>query len=110
MVAWGNDYRGQNEIPFGLTNVIAIADSVDHSLAIVAPPHRLLLANPRWQNGAFTVSVPTLAGKSYQLQYKTGLFDSAWTSLPAVTGTGSMLTLTDSTAAVGQRFYRVGEQ
>ncbi len=95
-------------IPNGLANVIAIADGTDHCLAIVAPPLRL--SNPRWQNGVFTVSVPTLAGKSYALQYKSGLLDSAWTPLPAVPGTGSILRLTDRSASSTQRFYRVGEQ
>ena len=70
----------------------------------------LRLVNPHWQNGVFTVTVPTLAGKSYALQYKTTLFDITWTSLPAVTGNGSILTLTDSTASSTQRFYRVSEQ
>jgi hypothetical protein len=108
VVAWGSYV--QNDVPNGLTNVIAIADGTDHCLAIVAPPHRLLLANPRWQNGAFTVSVPTLTGKTYALQYKSGLSAGAWTQLPAEPGTGSMLTLTDPSASSTQRFFRVSEQ
>ena len=110
VVAWGITNSPKNNLPSGLTNVVAIADGLDHCLAIVAYQPPLRLASPHLRNGVFTVSVPSQAGKSYVLQYKSGLSDGAWASLPAVAGTGSMLTLTDSTAAVGQRFYRVGEQ
>jgi hypothetical protein len=110
VVAWGNNISGHNDIPSGVTNVIAIADGVDHCLAIVATPTPQVLSNPHWQNGVFTVSVPTQTGKRYQLQYLTGLSGSAWTSLPPVTGTGSNLTLTDTSAPATQRFYRVSEQ
>jgi subtilisin-like proprotein convertase family protein len=34
VVAWGADYVGQGEVPFGLSNVVAIAAAYDHSLAL----------------------------------------------------------------------------
>jgi hypothetical protein len=68
------------------------------------------LSNPHWQNCVFTVSVPTRAGKSYVLQYKGALQDSAWTPLSPVSGNGSTMTLTDTTASSSQRMYRVSEQ
>src|SRR5205807_2188313 len=74
IVGWGSDNYGQNEVPRWPTRAIGIADGLGYSLAILAPP--LTLSNPRWQNGLFTVSVPTQAGKSYVLQYKAALPDS----------------------------------
>ncbi len=109
-MAWGDDGYHQNEVPIGLTNVIAIADGVDHCLAIVAIPPQFVLSNPQWQNGVFTAAVPTQAGKSYQLQFKRALSDTAWSSLPPVAGTGSILTLIDPSASSTQRFYRVSQQ
>ena len=111
VVAWGRTDFGANNLPDGLGNVSAISDSTSRCLAIVAAaPRAFVLANPHWEHGVFTVSVPSQAGKSYQLQYKSGLSQSAWTSLPPVAGSGSALTLTDSAASSTQRFYRVSEQ
>src|SRR5207302_9268267 len=105
---WGQDYYHQNEVPPTLGGVIAIADGVDHSLAIVRAG--LTLDNPRWRNGVFTVSVQTQAGKTYTLQYKVALPDTAWICLPAVMGNGSTLTLSDPTASSSQRLYRANGQ
>jgi hypothetical protein len=41
------------------------------------------------------------------LQFKDSLPDPGWNALPAVTGDGTVMTLTDSTATVAPRFYRV---
>jgi hypothetical protein len=109
VVAWGRADFGGNTPPAGLSNVSAIEDALGRCLAIVAAPPQFLLANPHWQNGMFTVSVPTQVAKSYQLQYKIGLSES-WKSLPPVTGSGSALTLTDTDASSTQRFYRVSER
>jgi hypothetical protein len=110
VVVWGNNGYGQNDVPAGLSGVIGIADGSDHCLAIVGNPTPLLLSKPHWQNGVFTVSVPTTAGKTYGLQYKTALTDGTWTALPSVPGNGSIMTLTDTTASSSQRLYRVSEQ
>jgi hypothetical protein len=61
-------------------------------------------------NGVFAVSVFTVSGKSYVLEYKSSLSDSAWTSLSPVTGNGDMVRLSDPSAADPQRFYRVEVQ
>lgn len=107
VVAFAN---GQSTEESGLSGVFAIAAGVSHSLALVASEAPLGLSNARWQNGVFTVSLPTQNGKSYNLQYKSALADSAWTSLPIVAGNGSILTLSDPSASSSQRFYRVSEQ
>jgi hypothetical protein len=106
VVAWGAD----GYVPSGLSGVIAIAAGGDLSLALVANAVPLALSNSRWQNGVFTVSVPSQNGKTYGLQYKSALAESTWTLLPTTAGTGNILTLTDTSASSGQRFYRVSEQ
>jgi len=68
------------------------------------------LINPAFTNSTFTVSVATLAGKSYTLEFKNSLADSTWTGLPAVAGDGTVKTLVDSSATVPRRYYRVNLQ
>jgi predicted choloylglycine hydrolase len=54
-----------------------------------------------------TLSFPSQTSAYYQVQYKTTLTDSTWTSVGAKqTGTGSTLSITD-TVGTGTRFYRV---
>lgn len=59
-------------------------------------------------NGTSSITFPTANGKTYTVQYKNHLLDPAWTNLQTVPGTGSNVTINDTTAA-GQptRFYRV---
>jgi hypothetical protein len=53
------------------------------------------------------LSCPTLAGLSYQWQYKTNLTDS-WLSLGVpVPGTGAPITVSNSLTAAAQSFYRL---
>lgn len=65
------------------------------------------LFNARCFPGRFEVSLISQSGKNYQLQYKDSLEDSDWTSLPTVTGDGSVKTLVDSNPPGASRFYRV---
>lgn len=55
----------------------------------------------------FSAAVPTLAGRSYLLEFKTSLDQTNWTALPAVAGNGTILWLSDPAATNAQRFYRV---
>jgi hypothetical protein len=53
------------------------------------------------------LSCPTLAGLSYQWQYKTNLTDS-WLLLGApIPGTGAPITVSNSLTAAAQSFYRL---
>jgi hypothetical protein len=53
------------------------------------------------------LSCPTIAGLSYQVQYKTNLTDS-WLPLGApIPGTGVKMTVTNSLATAAQCFYRL---
>ena len=110
VLAWGDSSYGETVVPGDLKNVVGIGASQNHSLALVsdgAVVPKALLANSAWGPGGFRVSVPTLSGKVYLLEYKNSLADSNWTGLPLVAGNGGTITLTDPTANASQRFYRL---
>lgn len=67
----------------------------------------LALSNPARTNHSFSLSLPTSGGKTYALEFKDSLTQSVWTELPAVTGNGDVMILTDPAATNAQRFYRV---
>jgi hypothetical protein len=56
----------------------------------------------------FSITVQSVAGVMYALQYKNALTDPQWTLLPGsiVQGTGGVITLQDSTSPQTTRFYR----
>jgi hypothetical protein len=57
------------------------------------------------------IAFTTVSGQIYALEFKNTLSDATWTAiLPSVTGSGSIMTLTDTTATVPTRFYRVRTQ
>ncbi len=60
-----------------------------------------------YQNGEFQVSVPTLSGPTYTLQFIDQLPGTNWTDLQSVSGDGTPKVLIDTSATNGQRFYRV---
>lgn len=73
----------------------------------LAPPQ---LLNPLLSNSLFRVSVATISGRNYILQFKRLLTGTNWTSLPAVAGDGTVKALTDASATNSTRFYRVEVQ
>ncbi len=111
VTAWGGNESGQLNVP-SLTGVTAVAAGWNYSLALVgtAGAAPLILTQPNWSAGTFTVAVPTQSGSTYTLQYKTSLSDSTWTGLSPMAGNGSVLRLTDPSATSSQRFYRVLQQ
>ncbi|HXJ61342.1 MAG TPA: hypothetical protein VNU68_32260, partial [Verrucomicrobiae bacterium] len=70
----------------------------------IAPAPRLF--NAALAGDVFTVSVATVSGKDYVLQFKDALTESTWNELPSVRGDGTVKTLTDAAASAAQRFYR----
>src|SRR6266571_3448637 len=68
------------------------------------------LVNSILSNNVFKVSVDTVNGKNYTLEYKNSLADSDWTALPVVPGDGTVKMLMDSSATDSHRFYRVEVQ
>jgi uncharacterized repeat protein (TIGR01451 family) len=60
------------------------------------------------QNGAnVTVSFTTIAGPTYVLEFKDSFSEAAWTAAGSAPGTGGTVAITDTTATVATRFYRV---
>jgi alpha-tubulin suppressor-like RCC1 family protein len=109
--AWGRADSSQCDVPQGLSNVVAIAAGGTHSLALVVEPVTepvsLIVSNALWNNGVFSVSLPTAQGKTYRLEYKSFLDDGIWTALDPISGNGSLMQLQDTTATEPQRLYRV---
>jgi len=61
------------------------------------------------QGGNFSASFQTINGVQYEIQYTTNLSlpFSQWTTLNTMTGNGSAINITDSTAPDAARFYRI---
>jgi len=58
-------------------------------------------------NGVLTLSFTTETGRTYRIEYKDFLTDLTWTTKTTVTGTGSVMTITDDISSIDSRFYRV---
>ena len=69
-------------------------------------PSMQLFAPARDGNN-FQVSCPTVAGKSYVLEYCDGLTGGSWQPTPAVTGDGTIKTFRDASVSSSLRFYRI---
>jgi len=65
------------------------------------------LVNPVHSNGVFTVSLATVNGENYFLEFKNSLTADTWTALPAVAGDGTVMPLVDPSATGSRGFYRV---
>jgi hypothetical protein len=65
------------------------------------------LLSPIHSNGVFSVSLPTVTGETYSLEFKDSLTADTWTALPAVSGTGTLTNLLDRSATGPGRVYRV---
>ena len=62
---------------------------------------------PTYLDGVFQVSVPTLSGKLYTLEFTDQLPATNWIDVQSVPGDDSMRVLMDSSATNTQRYYRV---
>jgi hypothetical protein len=69
-----------------------------------------LVSDVSYQDGVFRVSVPTLNGRTYTLQFIDQLPGTNWTDLQSVSGDGTLRVLIDSSVTNQQRFYRVRMQ
>jgi Domain of unknown function (DUF5122) beta-propeller len=65
------------------------------------------LVNPVHSNGVFRVSLATVNGENYFLEFKNSLTEGTWTALPAVPGNGTLMTLMDPSATGPRGFYRL---
>jgi hypothetical protein len=115
----GNPIPGATGASLTLTNVQAAdagnytvvvsnsAGSVTSSAAalrLLVPPRILTLT---LTSGVAEISFTSIAGVTYALEHSDHLTGEVWTSGAAVPGNGGTLTLNDSSASVGTRFYRV---
>jgi hypothetical protein len=114
VVAWGYNTSGQTNVPVWLTNVVAVAGGDSHSLALMGglgpAAGTLSLVNSTLRSNVFTISVPTVRGRAYFLEYKDSLTDLRWMMRQPVPGDGTIRQLDDPSATTAQRFYRVRQQ
>jgi len=111
VVAWGDNTYGQCSTGPAWGGVIAIAAGGAHSLELIGRrPPGLKLGNPLQHGAAFTLSLPTVMGRAYFLQYKGSVTDTNWVPLSGIVGDGGVKTLTDPAATTAHRFYRVRQQ
>ena len=112
VVAWGSNFAGETIVPESLGGAAAVAAGWNYSLALVGNSTTLavLLTNPRWSGNNFNVSFQSQNGKLYALEYKNAVTDSGWTGLVPVGGNGGVMTLSDTSANVPKRVYRVRAQ
>jgi uncharacterized repeat protein (TIGR01451 family) len=88
-----------------VTNLVGSSNSLAAALTVLVPP-AIQGVNPTGTN--FSLSVTSLSGLNYTLEYKNALTDANWISLsPTLPGNGGVLTLQDTNAPVASRFYRV---
>jgi hypothetical protein len=117
VAAWGAgsgsntnvDYK-QDTPPLNLSNVVRIAAGKLNSLALIGagpPPSQILLTNFSIGTNGFNLSVPTLNGRVYRLEFKGALTDTNWIALPLQFGTGGDLPMNAPDISAPQRFYRV---
>jgi hypothetical protein len=80
--------------------------SIQGGFWIVPAP---ILFGPTTAGTNFLVSIQSELGKTYTLQYKNAL-DSSWQSLSPISGTGGIITVTNSVAGSTQEYYRLVEK
>ena len=68
-----------------------------------------MITQPSQSGGLFSLSVATLAGKTYTLEFKNALTDPSWSPVYSIVGNGTVRTLTDTNSGFDQRFYRVNQ-
>ena len=102
-----------NQLPGTNTVNVRVSDNGVPSLSdtgsfriVVAPPP--VIESIISSNGNVTINWSAIAGKNYQVQYKSELNELTWNSLPGtVAATGSTATKTDVLVSGNQRYYRV---
>jgi hypothetical protein len=88
-----------------VSNVAGWTNSTGARLRVLVAP---TIAGISLSGSSISLTLESLSGLTYTLQYKNSLKDPNWLSLSAaVPGTGATITLTDSNPAAPSRFYRV---
>jgi hypothetical protein len=97
-----------NAITVRVTDTGAPPLSAARSLMVfvVGPPRISGITPPL--SGVVTLTLPAIAGKTYRVEYKTNLNESAWSPLGGSRfATSASLTIDDDIGSQPQRFYRV---
>jgi hypothetical protein len=91
-----------------VTNLAGVTNSDSAMLRVLAPP-MIQLSNPGVGSTNILLSLASVAGLNYSLEYKNSLADSNWTPVAAaLIGNGGTLVLQDTNGPFGfSRFYRV---
>jgi hypothetical protein len=93
-----------NSNPYDVVNPRLTATN-SFTVTVFPPPQ---LQDIKMSGNGFIFTLPTLAGQTYQTEYKNDLNDTNWTPLGApITGTGTSLTLTNNLSDFPQRFFRI---
>jgi hypothetical protein len=71
------------------------------------PPSPITILNPTVTASRFALSFVSEPGRSYTIQFATGIIPPDWTSLTNLLGNGTIVTVEDRTASGSPRFYRV---
>lgn len=79
-------------------------ENVSATASLTHPPDLLQIAH---RSGKFVVTITTVPGQTYLLEYSDSLTTPPWTPLTSLTGDGSVKVLPDPAPAPNQRFYRV---
>lgn len=82
--------------------------SVQVTFTFVIPETRIGIAS--LDGGQFHVSVATVIGANYTLEFKNSLADPNWATVQTLPGTGGTVTLTDSAVTDSTRFYHIRAQ
>jgi hypothetical protein len=84
------------------------ADAITSNPAILKVLASSIITRVTETGTTASITFTTVSGLTYTVQYKNHLDDSVWTPiLPAVSGNGSPMTVNDTAATAGTRFYRV---
>jgi hypothetical protein len=110
VVTWGDNIYGESTMGLVLPGATAVAAGAYHNLVLIgAPPAPLILSSPVRTAHTFTVSFPTISGKTYTLQYKNSLNNPSWNPVSSLMGNGGMRSLSDTSPIPASRFYRVSQ-
>lgn len=86
------------------TNIYTVAVFNDYQLRLTGPPKIL---NPVYAGTTFSAQFESVAGVTYEVQYKNSLTDPSWTPLTTVVGDGTVQTFTDPGPLPATRFYQL---
>jgi hypothetical protein len=85
------------------TNSSTCSQSVTLTNSCAAPA----ITAVNYSGTTFSLSFLGQSGLTYDIEYKNALDDPSWTLLESDPGTGAIITVNDSSATPGTRFYRV---